>query len=113
MRLSSIGRSSTGYEGAVMEKVTFTVRWDGAERCQLVYVIDNGELKASNVETEPGRISVSYDVQQATTHVLEWSLLFPGRTRTGLSAAYERGGKISPLDKLDSATNRWASRGAA
>jgi hypothetical protein len=96
------------------ETVTFTVRWKEARSAQLVYVLDNGELVKTNIQSDTGQLAVTYEVETALTHVIEWSLLFPKETRTKLEATYQRqGGAPSPLDQEASQDNRWSSRGVA
>jgi len=96
------------------EKVTFTIRWSGADRAELFFIIDNGKLKKANVQSDPGQLVITYEVEKAEVHVVTWSLLFPGETRSDLIATYTRdGGGTSPLDKVSQATDLWSSRGAA
>ncbi|HEY8211327.1 MAG TPA: hypothetical protein VIG99_27775 [Myxococcaceae bacterium] len=97
-----------------MERVTFAIRWDEEEPCQLVYIVDNGVVKATTVQSRKGLLVVRYDVEAAASHQLEWSLLFLRETRSNLEAIYQRdGGDRRSLARVTTALNHWSSGGAA
>ncbi len=97
-----------------MERVTFAIRWDEEEPCQLVYVVDNGVVKATTVESRRGLLVVRYAVEPAPSHQVEWSLLFLRETRSNLQAVYQPdGGERRSLARVETAANHWSSEGAA
>ena len=97
-----------------MERVTFAIRWDEEEPCQLVYVVDNGVVKATTLKSRRGLLVVRYDVELAPRHLVEWSLLFLRETRTNLEAIYQRdGGERRSLARVEQAFNHWSSEGEA
>jgi hypothetical protein len=97
-----------------MERVTFAIQWDEEEPCQLVYLVDNGVVKATTVKSQGGLLVVRYDVELAVSHQVEWSLLFLRETRTNLQAIYQRdGGERRSLGRMDVAANHWSTEGAA
>src|SRR5262245_60327505 len=96
-----------------MERVTFAIQWDEDEPCQLVYLVDNGVVKATTLSSKSGLLVVRYDAEPADSHLVEWSLLFLRETRTNLHATWQAdGGERRSLGRVDVASHHWSSEGS-
>ena len=76
-----------------MDVILFEITWSGAQDARLYYLIDNDHLvlkkdspHPQSVTIERGKISIKYEVTKRPAHHIEWSLMFPGKTLSGLKA---------------------------
>ena len=95
------------------QQVVLTFTWDGQQQAQIYYVIDNGKSKvlAANDLKGKGRVTASFKVAMSATHLLKWSLWFPGKTLKNLELSASVDGESRELDSAATQEHHWASEG--
>lgn len=95
-----------------MDRITFKIRWSGAQEALLYYLIDNGEVIDVSAQDVVGRgeITVTYEAASSAAHRIEWSLMFPTRTLSELSASASLVGSMRTISRDADADQRhhWA-----
>lgn len=91
-----------------MDDVVFEITWDGSQQAELYYLADNEKVVAGRLVGR-GKIRVDYKRRTAVGHHLEWSLMFPGKTLSGLKAAATvNGGDPVPAKAKGNQKQHWA-----
>jgi hypothetical protein len=96
------------------QTVEFQIEWKGRQKAQIHFVIDNDKVVATDGDNIVGQGSllVKYSVQEAPLHHLEWSLFFPNKSLTGLTAQASIDGEaFTEVGSKDDAKNRWTDEG--
>ena len=96
------------------QKIVLSFTWDGQQQAQVYYVLDNTVVKVDAGDDKRGRggIDVIYDAALSATHLIKWSIWFPGKTLKNLSADVTvDGGPSVNLDSSNSEDDHWVSEG--
>ncbi|HEX2869763.1 MAG TPA: hypothetical protein VHP33_00880 [Polyangiaceae bacterium] len=95
------------------QNVQLTFVWDGQQRAQVYYVIDNGRatVLADAALSGRGRVVVSFTTAASATHVLKWSLWFPGKTLKNLALSATVNGVSKSIASDESEEHHWAGEG--
>jgi len=84
-----------------MDRITLVIKWAGAQKALLYYVIDNGNVidVSSQRAERHGEISITYDAEASAAHHIEWSLMFPAKTLGDLHASARLEGSTTTSSK--------------
>lgn len=96
------------------QRISLSFSWDGQQEAQVYYVIDNSVVKATAKDNLRGRgsIEIPYAAAASATHLIKWSLWFPGKTLKNVSASVSVDDDDAvELDSSDSEDDHWASEG--
>jgi hypothetical protein len=96
-----------------MRHITLKLTWKPVSAAAtLQYVFDNDKHAPVQPKSGKGSVEVSWSSSEPAPNVLEWGLVFPGKTLTDLEAkATADGGAAKTLAESDSETHAWDGHG--